>query len=214
MEKFLIFDFDGTIIDSRDLVVQLYNEIAERDNYKKIDKLDVAKLSNLPIAERCRRLNVPIYKIPSIALEVRKNYKKDLPNLRIKVQVAELLNNLKEEFRLGILSSNEKSSIIEFLKMNNIDIFEIVFSEKNIFGKHYAINKFVKKMNLKMENTVYVGDEVRDIISCKKVGLKVIAVTWGYDSSRFLSENKPDYIAKIPAKILDIVNHHFGRATK
>lgn len=212
MEKFLIFDFDGTIIDSRDLIIQLYNEIAERDNYKKIDKLDVVKLSNLSIPERCRTLNVPMYKIPSIALEVRKHYKRELPNLRIKDRVAELLYNLKEEgFRLGIISSNEKNNIVEFLKINDIDIFEGIFSEKNIFGKHHAIYKVIKKLNLEIKNTIYIGDEVRDIISCKKVSIKVIAVTWGYDSLNFLLENEPDFIANDPEEILNIVNNHFRK---
>lgn len=212
MENFLIFDFDGTIIDSRDLIIQLYNEIAERDNYKKIDNLNVVKLSNLSIAERCSMLNVPMYKIPSIALEVRKHYKRDLPNLRIKDRVAELLYNLRNEgFRLGIISSNEKDNIIEFLKVNDMDIFESVFSEKNIFGKHHAISKFMRKLNLEIKNTIYIGDEVRDIISCKKVSIKVIAVTWGYDSLNFLLENKPDFIANDPEEILNIVNHHFQK---
>ena len=212
MNKFLIFDFDGTIIDSRNLIIQLYNEIAQRDNYKKIDKLDVAKLSNLSITERCRTLNVPMYKIPSIAVEVRKHYKRDLPNLRINNRVAELLLKLKKEgFRLGIISSNEKSNIIDFLKVNDMDIFESVFSKKNIIGKHHAINKFIKKLNLEIKNTIYIGDEVRDIISCKKVSVKVIAVTWGYDSLNFLLENKPDFIANDPEEILKIVNNHFEK---
>ena len=210
MDNFLIFDFDGTIIDSRDFIIQLYNEIAERENYKKIDKLDIIKLSSLSIAERCKTLHIPMYKIPSIALEVGKRYKRDLPALRIKDRVAELLYNLKKEgFRLGILSSNEKSNIMEFLKVNDIDIFESVFSEKNIFGKHHAINKFIKKLNLELKNTIYIGDEVRDIISCKKVSIKVIAVTWGYDSHSFLLENKPDFIANNPEEIVSIVKNHF-----
>jgi len=210
MDKFLIFDFDGTIIDSRDLIIQLYNEIAERDHYKKIDTLDILKLSDLSITERCKILNVPMYKIPSIALEVRKYYKRELPNLRIKDRVAELLYNLKKAgFRLGIISSNEKNNIIQFLKVNEIDIFEQVFSEKNIFGKHHAINKFIKNLNLEMGNTIYIGDEVRDITSCKKVSIKIIAVTWGYDSLKFLSENHPDFIANNPEEILNIVNNYF-----
>lgn len=212
MGKFLIFDFDGTMIDSRDVIIQRYNEIAEREHYKKIDKLDVIKLSNLSIAERCKILDIPMYKIPSIALEVRKQYKKDLPNLRIKDQVAELLYKLKTKgFRLGIISSNEKSNIMEFLKRNDLDIFESVFSEKNIFGKHHAIHKFIKKLNLEIGNTIYIGDEVRDIISCKKVSIKVIAVTWGYDSLPFLLENKPDFIAEHPEEILNIVNDYFPK---
>jgi len=211
MNYFLIFDFDGTIVDSQDLIIQLYNEIAERDHYKRINKLDVTKLSDLSIVERCKMLNVPIYKLPSIALEVRKKYKKEIPNLRVRDKVKCLLNNFKKAgFKLGILSSNEKSTIIEFLKVNDMDIFNSVFSEKNIFGKHHAINKFIKNHNLEIKKTIYIGDEVRDIIACKKVGIKVIAVSWGYDSLHFLLENNPDFIANNPEELLNIVNNYFA----
>ncbi|MBC8014963.1 MAG: hypothetical protein H7X79_04380, partial [Sporomusaceae bacterium] len=59
--------------------------------------------------------------------------------------------------------------------------------------------------------TIYIGDEVRDVISCKKVSIKVIAVTWGYDSLDYLLENKPDFIANKPEEILNIVNNHFQK---
>jgi len=212
MDNFLIFDFDGTIVDSRELVRALYNEIAERENYIKINQVDVANLSNLSINERCKELNLPLYKIPSIALEVRKKYKRQLPKLKMKNEVSLLLHNLKKAgFRLGIISSNDKSNIVEFLQVNNLNIFDSIFSENNLFGKHQAISKFIRKHNLQVSDAIYIGDEVRDVVACKKVGIKVIAVTWGYDSLGFLLENDPNFIANSAEEISDIVNNYFKK---
>lgn len=212
MEKFLMFDFDGTIVNSRDLIIELYNEIAEREHYKKIDTVDIVGLSNISITDRCKRLNIPLHKIPFIALEVRKHYKKGLPNLKIDGPIAALLHRLKKEgFRLGIISSNDKSNIMEFLTNNELDIFECIFSEKNIFGKHHAINKFIKKNKLEIKDMIYIGDEVRDITACKKIGITVIAVTWGYDSLQYLLENSPDYVANNPKEIIENVNCCFEK---
>ena len=37
-----------------------------------------------------------------------------------------------------------------------------------------------------MEDVVYVGDETRDIVAARKLGIRVAAVTWGYNSSEAL----------------------------
>lgn len=209
MTKTIIFDFDGTIVDSRDLIIQLYNEIAERENYKKINKSDIESLSTLPILERCKVLDAPIHKIPSMLLEARKNYKNEIHTLRVKDGVLELLYKLKESgFSLGIISSNARSTIIEFLKQNNIDVFDYVHSAKNLFGKHYSINGLVKSFNLDKKDTIYVGDEVRDIEACKKSHIKIIAVTWGYDSTKLLQKGNPEYLINKPDEIIDIVNNN------
>ena len=35
---------------------------------------------------------------------------------------------------------------------------------------------------------MYIGDEVRDIVSCKHVGIPIYSVTWGFDEPEFLKE--------------------------
>ena len=52
---------------------------------------------------------------------------------------------------------------------------------------------------------IYVGDEQRDIIACKKVGVDVIWVGWGYDVIETIQEASPDYMVYTPNEILHIV---------
>ncbi|MCX8129504.1 MAG: HAD-IA family hydrolase [Clostridia bacterium] len=205
MIKNLIFDFDGTIVNSKDLVIHLYNELAYENNYKKLSSSDIEYLINLPISERIKLLDIPIHKIPSLLFEVLNKYRKHIHSLHTADGIVDLLYALKAKgFRLGIISSNAAGTIREFLKKNDMDMFENIYSAKNVFGKHYAINSFMKKYRLEKEETFYVGDEIRDIISCKKSGVPIIAVTWGYDSRELLSGGNPDFIADHPAEILRI----------
>lgn len=207
MEKTIIFDFDGTIVNSRDLVIKLYNELAEKNNCKKINEIDIKFLSGLSINERCKELGVPLYKIPSFAFEVKKNYKDYLCSLSIKEGIIDVLYKLRENrLRLSVVSSNSQSTILDFVKKNNIDIFDNIYSAKDIFGKHNTINGFLKKFNLDKKDVLYIGDEVRDVISCKKSGIKIIAVTWGYDSKELLSNGNPDFIVDYPSEIINIAS--------
>lgn len=207
MKKTLIFDFDGTLVNSKDVIIQIYNEIAQENNYKKISSSDVSNLSRISIAERCKLLSVPTYKIPLLFVEVMKRYKDHIININISEELLDVLIALKEEFNLSIISSNSESTIGDILKNNKIDIFNSIHSSKNLFGKHFAINAYIKKFKLSKDNVIYIGDELRDIVSCKKCGVRVIAVTWGYDSADLLKSYAPDYLVNTPMEIAEIVKN-------
>jgi phosphoglycolate phosphatase len=45
---------------------------------------------------------------------------------------------------------------------------------------------------------IYVGDETRDVEACKKVGIKIIGVTWGLHTPKALKKAGADYIINKP----------------
>jgi phosphoglycolate phosphatase len=50
----------------------------------------------------------------------------------------------------------------------------------------------MKENNLIPEETVYVGDESRDINAAHKAGIKIISVSNGFESDIILNEFNPD----------------------
>jgi phosphoglycolate phosphatase len=91
------------------------------------------------------------------------------------------------------------------MKKHQIDYIKDIFCSNNIFGKDKIIRYFLKVRKLKKSEVIYVGDELRDIVGCRKAGIKVIWVGWGYDVIDMASRENPDYIVDTPAQILDIV---------
>jgi phosphoglycolate phosphatase len=104
---------------------------------------------------------------------------------------------------LFIISSNIKENIHQFLKKYKIDYFDYVLSGSSLFGKDKLINKLIKSKNISKEATIYVGDEVRDIDASHNSGIKIAAVTWGYNSKEILEFNNPDMIVKDPKELLN-----------
>ena len=42
MQKYIVFDFDGTLVDSQNIFVPIYNQLAEKHGYKKlVEKIDL-----------------------------------------------------------------------------------------------------------------------------------------------------------------------------
>ena len=80
-----------------------------------------------------------------------------------------------------------------------------VHGDISLFNKSNAIKKILDKNNLKPEETIYVGDEVRDIKAAKKAGIKICSVSYGFNSSELLELQKPDYLVNKSQDILKVI---------
>lgn len=206
MLKYLIFDFDGTLVDSLNILIQVYNQLAEKYKAKKLKQEDISYMKGLSTTERCKFLDFKLYKFPFIALDIYKLYKQSIDELRLFDGIKELLEELNaRSFQIAIISTNSELNIRAFLKHNQIDLISDIICSNNIFGKDKDIKKFLKKHKLNNSEVIYVGDEVRDIIASKKNGVKVIWVDWGYDQIDNAKKQHPDYIVKEPQEILSCI---------
>lgn len=209
MIRYIIFDFDGTLVDSKDVFIAVFNQLAEKYDFKKMKQEDIEYLRRLSIIERCRFLNFPLYKLPFLASELHRQYKNHLKNLVLFTGIKELLDALKNRgFGLAIISSNSVENIKELLQTNRIDYINDIFSASNIFGKDRVIKKFLKVNKLKESEAIYIGDEQRDIVASKKNGVQVIWVGWGYDVIDMAKPENPDYIVNTPGEILSVLQKH------
>ncbi|MGG0187738.1 HAD-IB family phosphatase [Bacillus rhizoplanae] len=207
MNKYVIFDFDGTLVDSKDIFIPIFNEMAEKHRFKKVTEEDVEELRKLSIPERCKLLQVPLYKIPMLALEFYKLYQPSVQKLTLFDGISDVLKTLKQSgYEIVIVSSNAEEHIREFLRHNEIDFIHDVFCSNNIFGKDKVIKKFLKANKLQNSDVIYVGDELRDIVSCKKIGVEVIWVSWGYDVIETVQAESPNYIVNVPKEIVTVVH--------
>jgi len=207
-QKAIIFDFDGTIADTVDALVSIANRLAEEFGYIPITPNELALLKNLNSREIIKYSGISIFKIPFLVKKVKTELKKKIPELKPIPGIKEALIVLKKEGnRLGIITSNSQENVTEFLKTNDLDnLFDFIYSGVTIFGKTTIINNVLKQQQIKSQEVIYVGDETRDIEASKKANIKVIAVTWGFNSPEVLARQNPDFLVHQPSELLEIVN--------
>ncbi|NOU75862.1 HAD hydrolase-like protein [Paenibacillus sp. LMG 31458] len=204
MVKHILFDFDGTLVDSRALLVKLYNEMAVQYQFRRIRDQDLTLLRSLSIPERVDRLGVPVLQIPKLVSAGRQLYQENIRTIHIVPGMKEVIARISSfGMKSSILSSNSEVNIRQILRNNKLDgAFKEIISAKHIFGKHHSIRKVMKQWGTAPSRMIYVGDELRDIEACRKLGVPIVAVTWGYDSQELLLSGKPDYLVNSPGELL------------
>ena len=149
--KVIVFDFDGTIADTYQAIVDITNNLSSEFGYQPIDEEELLLLKNLSSKEIVRRTEISLFKIPFLVKRVQKELGHQIAELSpIKGMESVLLELKQRNYILGIVTSNVKENVVIFLQKNNLEyMFDFIYSGTNIFGKHRIINELVRTHNLK-----------------------------------------------------------------
>jgi len=198
--KALIFDLDGTIADTFPVALAAANKVNKKWGKPPIkDTLALRSKGMREIIKEDIKLNfftLPFY-VKAVKIEMAKNINK----AKIFLGISKIINQLAKKYKIGIVTSNSKTAVRHLTKGLNISF---IHSDSSMFGKHRILNRLMKTHKLKPQNVIYVGDEVRDVEACKKAGIRVAAVLWGYNSEKALKRAKPDFIVSKPSDLLKI----------
>ena len=207
MTKVIIFDFDGTLADTIDILLSITNRLSAEFGFKSATKEELAQLSNLNSWQILQYSGISIFKFPLLIRRLKAELHSELPHIQLFPGIKEVLVELKKRgFQLGIITSNSRENVWTSLEKNGLQsLFTFIYSGST-FGKHKVINKWLRRENINPEQVVYVGDEIRDIDAAKKTGIKVIAVGWGFNSQEALAAQNPNFLIERPQELIEIMN--------
>ncbi|MCX6730406.1 MAG: HAD hydrolase-like protein [Candidatus Roizmanbacteria bacterium] len=208
-KKYIIFDFDGTLADTVPVMLTLIQEMAKDIGYeKKITPEDLEWVRNHTLKEIPKKFGIPWIKIPFLLLKGQDRMNKQMFSIPPCKGVLHALKQLKDKgYTLAVLSSNRRDSIQEFILKHNLSpFFDFVHSELNIFGKDKALLSLLKQYKMPLEDSIYVGDEIRDIEACNAIKLDCISVTWGLNAKDALRKFGAKYIVDTPAELVTLLS--------
>ena len=203
----LIFDFDGTIADTLTEAADVYNILAQENNYKQIDLKDIPSLRHYNVKKLAKELGISKLKIPFLLAKGRRLLKQRIHQLTPIKGMKEALHELRQDAtHFGILTSNSTENVELFLDKNEIrDLFTFISSTSKLGGKAKHINSISRTFSIEKQNMLYIGDEIRDVKASQKAGISVAAVTWGFNSKESLEIEKPTYLIDTPNKLLELI---------
>lgn len=204
--KIALFDFDGTIVDSRQAMRQVIRTLSREYGIRDVSDEEILKLRDLPIRERMKILGISRFKLPRIAGKSLTLLGEFMEECEIYDGILRTLQELRSRgIQTMILSSNRVDNIERCLERNGLAGFDHIYSVRYLFGKHRSLKRIMRIHNVSANEIVYIGDELRDIEASRRAGVPVISVTWGYDSRDLLKSGNPDYLAESPSEIANFI---------
>ena len=200
----IIFDFDGTIADSFDYVADF---IAAESGKGPLDADQKNALRGMSIASMVRTMGYNWFTGTLLFFKGRRRMHESIKNLDTFEGMPELIHKLHNEgHELFILSTNLVRNVRKFLHHHKIHKYFLeIYGGVGVFGKAPALRQLLRDQNIDISQAVYVGDELRDVESAKAIGLRAVAVTWGFASRQNLKDAKPEALADTPAQLLAIL---------
>lgn len=205
MQKTILFDFDGTLADSFETVVNIFYDLTD---YPRIDDQElVAFLRKQPLSVVFKALHIKPIQVPRLVMKGRKMMGERMDEVRVFEGIPEAIKELHTQgYQLYVMSSNSAPNITQFLKSNELDqYFRRVYGGVGLFNKAAAIRKIMRQNNLQAEDCIYIGDEARDIEGSHKAGLKIVSVGWGYNDAVMLRACKPEKLIERPNELVTAI---------
>lgn len=214
--KAVIFDLDGTLIDSLEDIALSMNQvlkelgleahkICEYKNFVGDGALILVKNS---LQHHCTPEIID--KALKRFIEVYETSVHD--NTKAYPGIYELLEDLeKENYKMGILSNKPHKFTLEYANrlFPKNSFLEIHGQKNNIPKKPHprAAIEISKAFDIPCEKTIFIGDTATDIKTAKAANMISIGVLWGFRTKEELELAKADYIVKEPKEIIEIIKN-------
>ena len=204
--KVIVFDFDGTLVNTFEVLLLVINQLSDEYKFGKIAPEEFDTLKNLSWPAIRKHVGIPLLKVPFIFGTAQKNMFKDIELLKPVAGMPEVLHELNQQgYRLGILTSHPTKNINRFLERYELTQFDFVSSIFSLWGKKSRLKNMLNQHRLSSSGVLYIGDETRDVEAARQNAIQVAAVTWGYNAVEVLKASHPDFIVQTPEELLDLI---------
>jgi phosphoglycolate phosphatase len=202
----LLFDFDGTLVDSLEAAFSAYRRVAPGLGFRALCRDEIQDLRGMHAVEVIRTLGVPLYRVPLLASRVRRAMRSDLLGTAPVDGMASVLDLLvRRGHRIGVLSSNSVTSVRAYIQRHRLPSFDPILGGTGLFGKAAVLRRQARRWQIDPRELIYVGDELRDLDAARDAGARFAAVGWGYTAWTRLADAAPDFFCRHPRDLLDVV---------
>ena len=213
MKKTVIFDLDGTLLDSIEDIASSMNKVLESlqlpthkiEDYKYFVGGGVDILVENALSNQSKEIKDEVIKRFKIEYD-GKLHSKTLPYDGI----YELLDELKKlDINLAVLSNKPHEFTVSYVNhfFKNYNFKEIHGQKKDVPKKPdpKAALDIVKCLDSSCENTYFIGDTKIDMQTAKNANMTAIGVLWGFRDEKELRDFGADFIVSNPLEILKIL---------
>jgi phosphoglycolate phosphatase len=199
----VLFDFDGTIADSYPIFLNCMNHLSTEFGYERMENsVELRRKGMENILSEHMKLPRSLWR--SYADRLREEIKHRFQEIPLFPSVKSVIRALAPAYKIGIVSTNSRDIIRNTIEKEGLTLHFLV-TDIGLGQKAPVLRQIISEHHIKCGQLIYVGDEGRDIEACRQVGVKVIAVTWGFEPRETLAKAHPDYLIDDPSELLSLL---------
>lgn len=208
MIKLCIFDFDGTLVDTREFILQAFEYTLEKSGLNIPPREEILSKIGKP-------LNIDYQTITGLSnteelCEIHRAFQNEHQDLvTLFPDVKDTLTELKK-LGIKIVISTTRSKITSLASIEQVgilDYLDLVLSIEDISAPRPdpdCIRKSTERFSALPEQTLMIGDRAIDIEAGKNAGVKTIGVTYGSEGEN-ISKSNPDYTIGEFKQLLNLI---------
>lgn len=215
MKKLVVFDLDGTLVDSIFDLGNAVNFALEKFNLPLHPMSDYYTFVGNGMEDLVRRSMGEEGGNDELYLKVRKAFDEHYnahsnDNTVPYKGISELLKALREKnIKTAVLTNKAHIYVNDILKKAFPNhSFDLYFGQKEGVARKPNPQSFqllLEELSVEKEDCLYIGDSEVDVKTAKNAGVDLVAVNWGYRNEETIRNAGAEVIVSTPEEILNYV---------
>jgi len=205
--KNIIFDLDGTLIDSSDGIVEAVNYSLAKMGDRQQAPDEIKKYIGYPLSHMYPLFSK--HSVKELCFHFQQKAKTTIVSTTTSIPgVQPVLENLiANNYKLSIASTKIRENIDGIIDKFNWSKFFSTWCGGDEVSKVKPDPEIIllalKKMRAEKNETIVVGDTVNDIYAAQRSNMRVVAISSPYNENKLLIDAKPDYFI---TKLEELIN--------
>ncbi|MCU6435405.1 HAD-IIIA family hydrolase [Undibacterium sp. Jales W-56] len=211
---FIVFDWDGTLMDSTATIVQCIQAAAKDLGLPVPDEKAAAYVIGLSLADAMQAAlpDIDPKYYPRMVERYRHHYLARDHELPLFPGVREMLAELSQEgYFLAVATGKSRVGLSRALHTAKLlSVFDATRCSDETFSKPHPamLQELVRELGQDMERTLMIGDTTHDLQMASNAGAAAIAVEYGAHDAATLQSHQPLYSARTVAELHAWLNQH------
>ena len=204
----LLFDFDGTLLDTNELIIQTFLSVLGEHFPGEYGREDVLHFIGPSLEQTFMEI------APGRVNELSDQYRRLNRTLHDELVseydgVAETLRTLKSRgLKMAIVSTKREETILHGLKLMGVhDVFDVLVALDHVQNPKphpEPLELALRLLEADQQEALMIGDNSHDIEGGKNAGVRTAGVAWTAKGEEFLASFEPDFMLQHISDLLDL----------
>ncbi|WP_449536344.1 HAD family hydrolase [Ferdinandcohnia sp. Marseille-Q9671] len=202
----IIFDIDGTILDTEQVVLKALQKVLKEEVKKEYELHELRFALGIPGKETLKKLNVSnIDVVQSKCSDAELDF---LHEVSVFEEIEDVIKELTlNKIKLGIVTSKTKRELKEGFEPFGLSSYfeQIICASDTVKHKPNPepLLACLEKLNVPNDKAIYIGDSIYDMQCAKSAGVKFALALWGSKTREGFE--KADYVLNKPMDVLNLI---------